>query len=454
MAACLRRYHWLVGRALKIGLLAGVATLLLGGVAQASPRKLTFTSDEITVGGYAVEKAITTGVARPPGDGFITEMAADVVDPRTGRDVPISRIMLHHIVFAAYGNGPGNRPFYGDGEERAIMKLPPGYGYRVDAADKWAIVWMLMNHRAQVDSVKIRWTLTWDDDPTLKPVTPMAFDASHGRQGLVYDVAGGGGAGSRDVRTHVRQAPFTGRIVAGLGHVHGGAYELTLSQPACDDRELYRSRPTWGMASHPFYNVKPILHEPGPINMSRIESATGIPVQAGEDLKLSSVYDNARLHTRAMGLMLIYLARDEQAPGGCAPLPGDIRNVGTRTAGRSRPPVYRVPLTGLGASGRARTIARPPGSVLRGGLAASLGIGDDFYTRRNISIRRGGSVTWNFTGDLQHDVTVADGPRGFSSDWQKKGTSFTRRFDVPGRYKLFCSLHPVQMTQVVTVRPK
>lgn len=443
-----------MGRLLPIGLVVCFAAALGAAPAEAGPQKLTFTSKEITVDGYAVEKAVTPGVARPPGDGFITEMAADVVDPKTGREVPISRIMLHHIVFAAYGNGPGNRPFYGDGEERAIMKLPPGYGYRVEAADKWAIVWMLMNHRAQVDSVKIRWTLTWDDDPTLKPVTPMSFDASRGRQGLVYDVAGDGRPGSRDVRTHVRQAPFNGRIVAGLGHVHGGAYELTLSQPACGDRPLYRSRPTWGLASHPFYKVKPILHEPGPINMSRLESATGIPVRTGEDLKLSSVYDNSRLHTRAMGLMLVYLARDEQAPGGCPALPGDVKNIGTSTPGRSKPPVYRVPLTGLGSNGRARTIGRPPGSLLRGGLAASLSIGDAYYTRQNISIRKGGRVTWKFTGDLQHDVTVADGPRGFSSDWQKKGTTFTRRFDVPGRYKLFCSLHPVQMTQVVNVRKR
>jgi hypothetical protein len=443
-----------VGRLLPIGLVVCFAAALGAAPAEAGPQKLTFTSKEITVDGYAVEKAVTPGVARPQGDGFITEMAADVVDPKTGREVPISRIMLHHIVFAAYGNGPGNRPFYGDGEERAIMKLPPGYGYRVEAADKWAIVWMLMNHRAQVDSVKIRWTLTWDDDPTLKPVTPMSFDASRGRQGLVYDVAGDGRPGSRDVRTHVRQAPFNGRIVAGLGHVHGGAYELTLSQPACGDRPLYRSRPTWGLASHPFYKVKPILHEPGPINMSRLESRSGIPVRAGEDLKLSSVYDNSRLHTRAMGLMLVYLARDEQAPGGCPALPGDVKNIGTSTPGRSKPPVYRVPLTGLGSNGRARTIGRPPGSLLRGGLAASLSIGDAYYTRQNISIRKGGRVTWKFTGDLQHDVTVADGPRGFSSDWQKKGTTFTRRFDVPGRYKLFCSLHPVQMTQVVNVRKR
>jgi plastocyanin len=400
---------------------------------------MSFTSAPITVGGYSVERAVTGNVDRPAGAGFITQMAADVVDVNTGKQVPISRIMLHHIVFAAYGVGPGNTAFYGDGEERAIMKLPAGYGYPVAAAEKWAIVWMLMNHRQQTDAVKIRWRLTWDTDPNLKPVTPMSFDASHSAQGLVYSVAGGG---------------KVGRIVAGLGHVHGGAAELALSEPGCGNRTIYRSSPTWGTASNPFYNVKPILHEPGPINMSRIESETGIPVHAGEELKLSSVYDAHLPHTRVMGLMVVYIAKDDSVTSNCGKMPSDVTQFRTTVKGRSKAPVFRVPLTGIDAKGHAIEINRPPGSTLIAGMSAELNVGDAFYSQRNISIAQGGSVTWAFGSVLQHDVTVADGPRGFNSDWMKAGQSFTKRFDVPGKYKLFCSLHPVQMTQVVTVRPK
>ena len=229
---------------------------------------------------------------------------------------------------------------------------------------------------------------------------------------------------------------------------------MTLSQPGCGDRALYRSKPTWGAASNPFYKVKPVLHEPGPINMTRIESSTGIAVRAGEELKLSSIYDGELPHTRVMGLMLVYIARDESPSSGCADLPGDLKQVGTKTKGRSLVPVFPVPLTGLNSKGRAVEIARPPGATLMAGLSADLNVGDAFYTRRNLSIAQGGSVTWAFGSVLQHDVTVADGPRGFNSDWMKAGQSFTKRFDVPGKYKLFCSLHPVQMTQLVTVRPK
>jgi plastocyanin len=48
-------------------------------------------------------------------------------------------------------------------------------------------------------------------------------------------------------------------------------------------------------------------------------------------------------------------------------------------------------------------------------------------------------------------VTLANGPAGFASPSMRKGT-FTYRFTRPGKYRLFCSLHPARMTQLVIVR--
>ena len=42
-------------------------------------------------------------VPAPPGGGYITKMETDIVDAATGDPVPISRLMLHHIVFASIG---------------------------------------------------------------------------------------------------------------------------------------------------------------------------------------------------------------------------------------------------------------------------------------------------------------------------------------------------------------
>lgn len=309
-----------------------------------------------------------------------------------------------------------------------------------------------MNHRLAPDRVLIRWRITWDNDPSLTPVVPVGFDASHLRQGLVYDVPGGEPLGALDERTMTRPSPLTGRIVAGLGHVHGGAKDLVLTQPTCGDRVVYRSRPTWGAASHPFYNVQPVLHEPGPIDMSRFTSVRGIGVVAGQPLTLTSRYDAHRPHTRVMGLMVVYVAPDDGVTDGCGPLPGDVRTIRTRTRGRARPVPFRVPLTGLDRRGRAREIQRPPGRTRVAAGDATVTVDDFAYRPANLSVPAGATVTWRFPGTVAHDITLADGPFGFSSNQLARGGAFSQTLTRPGTYKLFCSLHPVQMTGVVTVR--
>jgi plastocyanin len=442
-------------RAPLIAVLVAGLVLAAAGSAAAAPVTKTFTYGPVSVDGYAVKQS-GTPAPRPEGAGFITHMSADVVDVKTGKQVPIDRIMLHHILFLNLGDGTrgagvGNA-FYGDGEERAKLDLPPGYGYPVAADDRWVMVWMLMNHRAEADSVLIRYRITWDTDPSLKPVVPVGFDASHLRQGLVYDVPGGKPPGSTDTRTMTRPSPVTGRIVAGLGHVHGGAKGLELSQPTCDDRVVYASKPTWGRASHAFYSVKPVLHEPGPIDMSRFISSQGIPVVQGQPLKLTSRYDAHRPHTRVMGLMVAYVAPDDSVTDGCGPLPGDVEVLRTDTPGRAKPVAFRVPLTALNRRGRAITIARPPGPWTVFDGDATISVEGFRYSRRNVVVERGSTVTWRFPGDVLHDVTLADGPFGFSSDHLARGDAFSIRLRRPGTYKLFCSLHPVQMTQVVKVK--
>jgi plastocyanin len=314
------------------------------------------------------------------------------------------------------------------------------------------MVWMLMNHRLEADSVYIRYRITWDTDRALQPVVPVGFDASHLRQGLVYDVPGGGPKGALDLRTMVRPSLVTGRIVAGLGHVHGGAKDLVLSEPACGDRVIYRSRPTWGLASHPFYHVRPVLHEPGPINMSRFTTEQGIPITANEPLKLTSRYDATRPHTRVMGLMVVYVAPDPSVTDPCGPLPTDVKVLRTKTKGRPNPVPFTVPLTGLDHDGRAVTIAKPPGPFTVFDGDANVVVDNFAFSRPNLVVPRGSTVTWTFDDAVRHDVTLAHGPYGFSSDNLAGGKSFSQRLDRPGTYKLFCSLHPVQMTQVIKVR--
>jgi hypothetical protein len=194
-----------------------------------------------------------------------------------------------------------------------------------------------------------------------------------------------------------------------------------------------------------------VLHEPGPIATGWSLSRTGIPVRAHERLRLRAVYDKQWPHTRVMGIIHLYVARSPVHGPRCQPLPGDLHEWMRQIPGRRKPPHIVVPLTGLTSSGRAVTISRPPGP-LRLFRHPAVDVRDTSFNRRNISIPEGATVRWRFHDRIWHDVTLANGPEGFGSPLRKRGTSFKKRFTRPGLYRVYCSLHPVDMTQAIRVR--
>lgn len=460
-----RRTRWIAALVLAAALLA------LPTSASAATETKTFRYGPVSVGGYQVKQDMNflSGDKVPDVDGFITGMSVDVVDAN-GKQVPISRLMLHHIVFSKLGvkdgtcdeftlldnkskvSAGGFERFYGAGEERAVLGLPPGYGYPIKSADRWIMTWMLMNHRRTQDTAYIEYKVTYTTGEELTPVKPYWLDVENCKADPVYDVPGGGAPGSTHTKSATWEVPQDGRIVAGGGHVHGGAKDLQLREASCQDRRLFASKPTWGVKEHPFYNVKPILHEPGPINMTGFNSNKGFAVNAGDRIRLDSNYDAELPHTRIMGIMVVYMAHGEVADG-CAAPPDDVLTSPRPQPGRSKPPRFTVPLTGL-RNGNAVEISRPPGPTRPKPSGSILNIGSYFVRPANISVPRGARVSWRFNGNELHDVTLANGPRGFSSPHLNDGRLFTKRFTAPGTYRMFCSLHPVTMTQTVTVRKK
>jgi len=445
----------------------------------------------VTVAGYEVKQGIAFDVPKPPVDGHITHFETDVVD-QDGTPIPINRLMLHHIVFTNLNRGDltcsglgftgfdgspvagGYAPerFAGAGEERAKLSLPPGYGYELNGAGPddhtWALVYMLMNHRAQADTAYVQYKLTVDTSAALTPVRPYWLDIKNCRADPIYNVRGpswrqkhrarrtGKPLIDRRNRDFVMQED--GYIVAGGGHVHGGARKLTITKPGCDNLEVARSTPTWGRASHPFYNVRPVLHEPGPIGMSAFNTPTGIPVREGQKLRLNSIYDNRQPHVRVMGIYVFFVAEDE--PGGVAPAtcggapPDTIYGPGTNLAGRTSPVPFEIPLTGLDEDGNAITIKGPPGRFRRLRSGATVRVGDRFFSRPNVKLRRGARLEYLFSGQELHNLTLANGPLGIGSPNFDANRGFVQRFRRPGVYRFFCGLHPVQMHQRVVVRKR
>jgi plastocyanin len=496
--------------------IAAVAALALAALAFPSLASAVETTYEFdvptgTIDGYEVKQDITLlqGNQVPPVNGFITRMETDVVDATTGQPVPISRLMLHHIVFmnvtrpdktctsfAGFdGRSQGAAPqrFFAAGEERAKLSMPPGYGYPHAAGTPWAMLYMVMNHRSAPDNALIHYEVTVESDP-LTPVEPWWLDVRDCRADPIYNVPsveqppakpkakkkkkGKGKKGKKAVASKKRKRkkkrslvrggkgwdgpppahneardytfPEGVRIVAGAGHVHGGAHGLTLTKPNCGNLEVARSDPTWGLPDHPFYTVRPVLHEPGPINMSAFRSTQGIPVAAGERIRLNSLYDDTLPHTRVMGIFIVYAAKDPGVTHACAPAP-PLETLKTNQPGRNGPIPYKIPLTGLDAAGQAIEIAQPPGALLEMPSGSTINVGDRFFGAPNVQIKQGESLTWRFSGNELHNLTLANGPLGIGTDNLDAGRTFTQRFDRPGTYRFFCALHPVDMQERVEV---
>jgi plastocyanin len=424
----------------RVALLTAVAAAFFPASASAGEQTLVFRSGAITVSGYGV--AQNTQLAPSPAvDGYVTAISADVVDA-SGNSVPITNVMLHHVVLAKVGtpdatcsnftNYDGRilsypvERFYAEGEERTTIQFPAGYGYPNRGTDRWGLVYMLMNHKPAPETVFVQYTVKYTTGETLTPVRPYWLDIENCRADPIFDVPGTGPLFSTYARSADFTMPESGRIVAGGGHLHGGGLRLELSNRSCGTR-LFTSEPTWGLPA-----IKPVIHEPGPKHMTTFSTTDGIPVAAGDRLRLTAVYEDNLPHTRVMGIMILYLAPGPTTPCAAAPaLPADP------LSHPSAPPRFVMPLP--------RQPVGPQRSVL------SSWVGDFAYSSQRVVVRKGSVFRWRFAGPSRHDVTLANGPVGFSSPSVSTG-SFSFRFARPGVYRLFCSLHPTEMTQIVTVR--
>lgn len=465
-----RRGFFLLLPLVAAGLLPGSHQAPAPAKAQQQPsgiRTFTYRQGPLTVGPYQVRytSKATKDIKAPDMDGYIVWMHARVVDA-SGQPIPVRRLMLHHIVYKDLGRYDGEKhdpvcggrseSFYGNGEENETLHFPPGYGYPIHRGDRWQTGWMLMNHKNRVDRAYIEYTVRVDTVHKLTPVRPYWLRATGcprpGRIDPIFDVPGGRRKGSRYSKSITWKMPESGRLIAASGHAHGGAQDLTIRQPRCGDRRLLTSKPLFGRPDHPYYHVLPVLHEPGPINMSWDQTKTGIPVGKGERLKLTSNYDDHLVHTRVMAIMHLYVAPDRSARSSCAPLPKDLDNQRLNYKGRTRAPAIKVPLTGLDKYGHAHRISRPPGHRKRYAGNAIVLVRGKGFVKPNLSVPVGARVRWLFRDKASHNVTLANGPRGFSSQNKHRGHTYSERLRRPGTYRLFCSLHPVQMTETIVVR--
>ena len=402
------------------------------------------------------------GREAPRRPGYITGFKEQVlVDSKSpdAKPLPLDKMMVHHLLYFSpnrVNQAPGNcfGLFGLRGEEHPQGRFAGGMprslrrAYGLDnrlangRAPDWLLVYMVMNHYKRPKSFYVRTKVYYTTKPR-QPLSPIVLgNCSQRINGMLYDVPGGERPGSNFVQRSSWRVPrdLNGRVVLAESHQHGGARYQTLSNRTCG-RRILKAPAYYGLPNHPYNTIRPILHEPGPVGNATFASARGIPIHGGEVLSRAAVHDGSNLHVAAMGFWLLWITPDSSVRR-CEELPHDLKDI-------NRPPRYD-PDPDFGKVVPQLAPPQGPERALRNG---PIRVGDNFFDPGRVEVRTGEKVTWRFAGAEPHSVSVANGPRGFSSLYwgRKDGTySFTPR--VPGLYRLTCLVHPTTMGQTLRVR--
>ena len=253
--------------------------------------------------------------------------------------------------------------------------------------------------------------------------------------------------------------PEAGRIVAVGGHLHGGAQvDPSASRAAGTARWSATCPPTRPPATRST-RVRPLLHEPDPKSISWWQSATGWPIRKGERLKVTAAYDNTRPHTRVMGIEHVYVAPPldaGRADAAAPPRRADAQSLGAEFADRAHDAARRSRSRSPALDARrhrARDHHRRGHAGARSrARVASVFVRDFTFGPQQLTVRRGATVRWHFADDVKHDVTLADGPRGFGSPWLRTAAATRTRFTEPGTYLLIAPCTPRTCRRWSTVK--
>jgi hypothetical protein len=455
---------------LAAGIVAALAgSALLAPAAGAKEKVLTLYSPKIQSLPYVHDTHRLTlrpnGREAPSKPGYITwwkEMAlVDSKDP-DAKPLPTDRMMVHHFLYFAPGHvddGPGGCAqgagfIGGRGEEHPLGRFSTevpesqrrkyGVNNRMPdgSAPTWRLTAMVMNHYKRPKSFYVRTRIGYTTEKRKSVLPTILGNCRYLSTGLSYDVPGGGPKGSNYVDATSWTVPdgFNGRIVLGANHQHGGGKYHVLENRTCG-RRIYKSRVYHGPPNHIYNTIRPILHEPGPIGTGTFATKEGVPIHEGEVLRRVAVHDNHNLHVAAMGFWVLGIVRDDSV-GRCEPIPRDLVDL-NRPRRFDRTPNYDLKVPQL---------ARPRGAFTPFG-GAPLEVGDDFFRPGRVTAKAGETVSWRFSNSRPHSVSVANGPRGFSSHYVGQvGGSYSFTPTVKGTYKLVCMVHPTTMAQTLVVK--
>ncbi|QDS68047.1 hypothetical protein FKW77_009716 [Venturia effusa] len=208
----------------------------------------------------------------------------------TCKDAPVS---LPHMIV---GTTPkGSERLFSSGNERTHAIMPEwnmnNVGYKLKAADKFALIVDLMNENS-VDKV-VYLTMTFDTIPGNPPeyddMKPIWFDVA---QCLTSEWPPPYNTGNYTVPSMIWTANFDGEIIGAAGHLHDGGQRVTLD---VDGTRACSSEASYG--GSPEYVAKTAMHEGSATeHISKMSLCVGdtLPVKKlarGQKWRLRAEYD-------------------------------------------------------------------------------------------------------------------------------------------------------------------
>jgi hypothetical protein len=230
-------------------------------VAYAGVQHLTYCQPMSVKAGQNIIRLNRTNLF-PQVPGYITRFDPELVYPN-GTVPRVDVLHLHHAVWIVNGN-----PQFASGEEKTIVQLPQGFGWRSLPGDSWYLNDMIHDLVGMPDTVYIVWRIDFvPDSPTAPPIRPvntrwMDVSGPTPRVGIsspiypVFNALRGMGSGGRyvfpDQATGAQRnligpnqtwTPSQGVTLIGTaGHLHPGGLRTTLSvRRGATSRTLFRS---------------------------------------------------------------------------------------------------------------------------------------------------------------------------------------------------------------------
>lgn len=283
----------------------------------------------------------------PGEDGYMTRFDPDLIyaDPSKGTDgVPgVDRLHLHHAVWLPTGTLD---PIWAAGEEKSVIQLPEGFGWRTRKSDSVIVNHMIHNLYPTTEKVYLTWKVDFVPDTSpaaasIKTVRTLWMDAAGIKAYPVFDAKRGmGSRGSYtfpDQTTNpVERAKIGGRasyraprdmtLVQTVGHLHPGGTKTNLSVVRSSTRKSL------------FDSIAQYWEPAGAVSWDVAMTATPadwrVKVKKDDVLKVSGTYDVAKASWyESMAIMPVAVYEGPDDIGGVDPFVTDPPKTGEITHG-------------------------------------------------------------------------------------------------------------------------